>query len=206
MKVKVCGLRDNFKEVIEQVSPDYAGLIFYPRSPRYVRAEDQPEIAGLDTGKTRKIGVFVNATVREMLALTRNVGLHGIQLHGDEPPEVARQLQNEGLQVIKAFRVATKHDLSAVATYEKSCDFFLFDARGAAYGGNGLRFDWSLLETYHSEKPFFLSGGIAPGHARELLQFQHPACYGIDINSGFEVAPAHKSVTQINDFLSELNA
>lgn len=203
-QLKVCGLRDNFREVCTEIKPDFAGLIFYPPSSRYVGDKMEAEAVRSLSGKTQKIGVFVNATNQEIRARAADFGLDGVQLHGEETPEQAAALRQAGLLVIKAFRIGTRNDMEPTADYTESADFFLFDARGKDYGGNGIRFDWEILQTYAAKTPFFLSGGIGEEHAEALRDFTHPQCVGVDINSGFETAPAQKSVAAIARFRSRL--
>jgi len=84
------------------------------------------------------------------------------------------------------------------------CNFFLFDTKGHLPGGTGQKFNWQLLENYQGDVPFFLSGGIGPDDLEAIRNFNHPQLFGIDINSGFEIAPAMKDVEKIESFIIEL--
>lgn len=198
MIVKVCGMRqaDNIRDV-EALGVDLMGFIFYPRSPRY--AESMPEyLPGC-----RRVGVFVNAGVDDMLSAAAKWGLWAVQLHGSESPEVCAAMRSEGLTVIKAFGIGDGLP-GGLDDYHGCCDMFLFDTACKSHGGSGRQFDWDVLSRYHGATPFLLSGGIGPGSAAALSRFSHEKCVGIDVNSAFELSPGLKDVAKIGSFLEEL--
>lgn len=203
--VKVCGMRDeqNVREVIA-AGADWVGLIFYSRSPRLVseRSEFLRSRFVHEGRKIRKIGVFVDATLEEMMSIAETYQLDFLQLHGQESPDVCYALQKRGLGVIKVFSIAEAADLELTRAYEGSADYFLFDTRCEGYGGSGKQFDWSLLRAYEGGTPFLLSGGLRPDSLDKLKQFHHPRLAGIDLNSGFEYAPAHKNAEALHHFIS----
>ena len=124
-------------------------------------------------------------------------------MHGHESTAYCAQLK--GLKLIKAFNIATAKDFEQTKSYEKLVDYFLFDAKGKSVGGNGTKFEWSVLDNYHGPTPFILSGGIGPDDATSIRRFHHPRLAGIDLNSRFELAPSLKDVTALQKFLNELN-
>lgn len=200
MIIKVCGMREpgNIREA-EQAGVDWMGFICYPRSPRFVarRPAYLPRYV-------RRIGVFVNARQEEIMRRADELGLHGIQLHGSETPELCRHIQATGLQVIKAFAVSRTEGLACTEAYADCCDYFLFDTPSPSHGGSGRTFDWQLLDEYQGRVPFLLSGGLTPASLPGLLRFHHPRWAGIDLNSGFETAPAVKNCTVLSTFIHEL--
>ena len=195
MKIKVCGNMDlgQLKE-LNDLGIDYAGLIFYKYSPRYVLKK----LAGSDIKKLdltiEKVGVFVNASEEEISKQVEDFALDIVQLHGDETPSFCNRISDH-VKVIKAFRIAA-YDTNIdwlVKEYVDVCDFYMFDKGSAGlYGGTGEKFNWNLLEKSVIGKPFFLSGGIAPSDVQILKNFNHPFFYGIDINSKFEKEPGIK--------------
>ena len=203
MIVKVCGMRDgdNIREV-EQLSIDWMGFIFYPKSSRYVS-----EVPAYLPTKCKRIGVFVDASTDEIIKKIHDFSLDAIQFHGNESPEQISHLLSltSHLSIIKAFNIATAEDLKSTASYTGLADYFLFDTKGPSVGGNGEKFDWSVLDSYEGETPFLLSGGIGPDDAARVSSFHHPKCAGIDLNSKFESAPALKDVTTLSRFLNEIN-
>ncbi|QLH34428.1 MAG: hypothetical protein HWD62_00315 [Cyclobacteriaceae bacterium] len=80
----------------------------------------------------------------------------------------------------------------------------MFDTKGKYFGGNAIRFDWTLLQKYGGNVPFFLSGGISPSNIQDLENFSHQKFYALDINSGVEEQPAIKSVEKIKSVLQSL--
>ena len=200
--VKVCGMRDaeNIREV-EQLSIDWMGFIFWPKSSRYVSKRP----AYLPT-KCKRVGVFVDASIEEIMQKVQDYALDAIQLHGHESPDYIQALRVDGdrVAVIKAFNIATAADLEATKPYEGLADYFLFDTKGKSVGGNGEKFDWSVLEAYTGETPFLLSGGIGPDDAERVIAFHHPKCVGLDLNSKFEVAPALKDINKLREFIKEI--
>ena len=163
MKLKICGLKHhrNVRQLLT-LEPDYLGFIFYKKSPRYVgEAVDLDWVKNMP-GTARKVGVFVNEDVEKMKNTAEMLDLQVIQLHGEEPPEVCSFLKKAGLEVWKVFGVNEDFDFEKTKPYAADCDKFLFDTKGKNRGGNGVAFDWSLLEKYEGETPFVLSGGIGP--------------------------------------------
>ncbi|MFD2523565.1 phosphoribosylanthranilate isomerase [Emticicia soli] len=204
MKLKVCGMRDaeNLKELIE-LKPDFIGFILYDKSPRY--AGNQPDIDLILSipREIRKVGVFVNATVDYILQNVRKYGLNYVQLHGNETPDFCKSLRTKGVNIIKAFRLDESFIFSQLNNYKPHVDFFLFDAKGESYGGNGVTFDWSILKKYDNEKPYFLAGGISLDNLDELQNIT-PKPYVIDVNSKFEIEPGVKDIEKIAELITKL--
>jgi phosphoribosylanthranilate isomerase len=212
MKIKVCGNRDisQLKELDDSVAMgskiDYAGLIFYKQSPRYVLKD----LAGKDVRDLKlsieKVGVFVNATEEEIMRQVADFGLDIVQLHGDETPSFCQHISDQ-IKVIKAFRISD-HDTNIdwlVKEYDEVCDYYLFD-KGAPglYGGTGQKFKWDLLQNANIGKPFFLSGGIDISDASDLREIKHPFFHGVDINSRFETSPGIKDMDKVKNFVNDL--
>lgn len=198
--VKICGMK--FPENIRAVAalkPDFMGFIFYPKSPRYAEPLDSDTLNSLPSS-IKKIGVFVNEDIERILTLVFKYKLNGVQLHGTENVETCRKLKETGLIVIKAFPIAEAYNFKVISTYEEVCDYFLFDTKTDAYGGSGVKFDWSILDEYQGKTPFLLSGGIAPDDAEAILKIVHPKFAGIDLNSKFEVSPGLKNVELLREF------
>ena len=205
MNIKVCGITQ-FKQLqqLEALNIDYAGLIFYKESPRYVGNKitgKQIKDADFDI---KKVGVFVDPGYSELLDAIDEYGLDIVQLHGNETPELCEELSAE-VEVIKAFRIPDKSiDIDEmVADYDAVCDYYLFDTAGLkeSFGGTGQQFDWGILKKAKIEKPFFLSGGIGPDDATKVKAFNHPDFFAVDVNSKFELSPGLKDMASILKFL-----
>ena len=199
MIVKVCGMRDSENiRAIEQTKADLMGFIFHPKSPRFVASlpEYMPK-------KQKRVGIFVNASLEQILAKAQKFSLEYIQLHGDEPPAFCSELKNRGLKVIRAQRIANTDDIIRAESYNMA-DLMIFDTKTELYGGSGKKFNWQLLENYKGCVPFLLSGGIRSDTFEEIKAFFHPQFAGIDLNSGFEISPALKDVGKLNNFIEKI--
>lgn len=183
---------------IEQTKADLMGFIFLPKSPRFVASlpEYMPK-------KQKRVGVFVNASLEQILAKAQKFSLEYIQLHGDEPPAFCSELKNRGLKVIRAQRIANADDIIRAESYNMA-DLMIFDTKTELYGGSGKKFNWQLLENYKGCVPFLLSGGIRSDTFEEIKAFFHPQFAGIDLNSGFEIYPALKDVGKLNNFIEKI--
>jgi len=215
LSLKVCGMQNsgNMMQVAE-LQPDYMGLIFYEKSPRYFDGE-LPEIAP----EIKKAGVFVNATIQEITEKVQKYNLNAVQLHGEESAAFAKDLKKElqklGFtpEIIKVFSVGEQYDFQEIKPFEGIVDYFLFDTKGKLRGGNGTEFDWKLLEDYPSNTPFFLSGGIGPEHGRAIAELKSHfyrkgkpgLLYAVDVNSKFELKPGLKKLKELKDFKSQIN-
>lgn len=198
MMTKVCGMRDaqNIRDV-ESLGVDWIGMIFWPKSKRYVA-----EVPSYLPEHLKKVGVFVDSTLDDILQHISDYQLDIIQLHGQESPDFAKALKPH--TIIKAFNIEKADDLLQTEKYKGIADYFLFDTKGKMAGGNGQKFDWSVLTAYQGKTPFLLSGGIGPEDAESVKSFHHPRCIGIDLNSRFESEPGFKDINQLKTFINKL--
>jgi len=208
MRIKVCGMTQ--AEQVNQIAElgvTFAGMIFYSKSPRYVfkhmTTTDIRKITQIN-----KVGVFVNATVEEVLHMVDECRLHMVQLHGDESPKYCEKIADY-VSVVKAFRMSDNDSVDwMIRPYMEMCDMFMFDTMGAGYGGTGKKFDWSMLNNVEVGKPFFLSGGIELGDGEKLKEFSKEpvakALFAVDINSKFEVSPGVKDMDKVKQFCKEV--
>jgi phosphoribosylanthranilate isomerase len=206
--LKICGMKHNIAEVAK-LQPDYLGFIFYDKSPRFF---DLEEIPSLSLG-IKKVGVFVDATIAEILETFEKYNLDVIQLHGNETKEFVLTLNMylrlkfwDGYEVWKVFPVDDSFDFSKTRDFVKKVDAFLFDTKGDNHGGNGKTFNWEVLKNYKYETPFLLSGGIGleeVDELKELLKTDLPI-HAIDVNSKFEIEPGLKNIEDLKRFKNEL--
>ncbi len=200
MKIKVCGMKipQNIDR-LTKLDIDFIGFIFYEKSARYV-----DEVPCEIPKNIKKTGVFVNENIQKVIGISRENNLDYVQLHGNENIEYCKKLKEKNINIIKAFSTDENFDFRTTCRYQAFCDYFIFDTKGKNYGGNGLKFNWKLLENYKGETPFLLSGGILPEDAQAIKSFKHKMFVGIDINSGFEVKPAVKNISKIERFINEI--
>jgi phosphoribosylanthranilate isomerase len=195
-KIKICGLtREQDALYCAEKGADYLGFIFVPSTPRFI----EPERAAGITAKIREreqrprlVGVFRDASIDYMREIASLAGLDAVQLHGTETDEDIRAI---GLPAIKTFRVG---DTLPDTTSHPSAEWFLFDTFDERrIGGTGRRFDWSLLNVYPREKPFFVSGGLTPSSVAAAVSLVRPD--GIDISSGLEAEPGIKDLAKVDE-------
>ncbi len=221
MKVKVCGITLMSQlQQLDKLGVDFAGFIFYKKSPRYVLNNG---LTGTEVKnaklKTLKVGVFVNDSYEEVMKQVDTFGLDMVQLHGHETPYECSQIA-ASVPVVKAFRFSDSDQVEwMIKDYRNASDMFLFDtgilppkpeqAEGVHYGGTGRKFDWNALKGQNIGKPFFLSGGIEPSDAALVKQFRKDPVakelFAVDINSRFETEPGRKDMKKIQQFVNALN-
>lgn len=212
MRIKVCGMtRPEQVMQLDEMGVEFAGFIFYPKSPRYVFSHmSKEQLKKLKGQHINKVGVFVNTPAEEVLQMVDECGLYLVQLHGDESPRYCEKISNY-VTVVKAFRMREGENiLWRAKDYQDVCDMFLFDTEGAGYGGTGKKFNWNILKGENVRKPFFLSGGIQPEDDDLLKEFAKESVakdlFAIDINSKFEVAPGLKNMEKVKAFVDKLKA
>ncbi len=191
-------------QALLSLAPDYIGFIFFEKSSRYVGKDFSIANANLVPETTKKVGVFVNEDKEKVLALAQKYGLDFLQLHGDESPAYCMELQEAGLQVIKVFSVGESFDFERLVPYQNACAYFLFDTKGKQRGGNGIAFDWKILEQYSLNKPFFLSGGIDVENISALKELKLPQLKALDVNSKFELSPALKDISLLEKLILKI--
>ena len=199
MKIKICGMK-NPENIVEAAAllPDFMGFIFWKPSPRFFSG-NLPELPK----SIQKVGVFVDAKFTEIINKVQQYKLDFIQLHGNESPDFCESLQKENLKIIKAFSVGIAFDFTILKAYESVVDYFLFDTKGDAPGGNGQSFEWGILDNYNSPKPIFLSGGIGLESIENLQKLNIPI-FAVDVNSKFETSPGQKNIPFLQQFKNQL--
>ncbi len=215
IQVKICGLRsaEHLQAAID-AGADMLGLMFYEPSPRYI--EPHQARALLDTfaesvgalsearfnpfeptgwGGADLVGVFVNRDATYINEIAEQVGLHIVQLHGDEPPEFCQSITRP---IIKALRLRDMSDLGKVRAYQEATWRVLLDTPTPAWGGSGVIHDWSIASAAAQETPVLLAGGLTSENVVDAIQQVHP--WGVDVSSGVETNGT-KDVGKIREFI-----
>jgi len=195
---------DNLRKLVK-VNPDYIGFIFYEKSKRYIGDQISSEDLEQIPKNIKRVGVFVNEDLELVQYRAEQFGLDYVQLHGKEIQTYCARLFLKRIPIIKAFSIDESFDFRSVDAYTPFCSYFLFDTKGALHGGNGVKFDWTLLNNYDFMLPFFLSGGIKSGDAEIIKNLSLRMFYGVDINSQFETEPGVKDISKVQTFKSKLN-
>ena len=193
---------ENIREILD-TNPSYLGFIFYAASKRNYTEDTLPNLPK----SIRKVGVFVNEDIHTLLKKAKQFKLDVLQLHGDESVSYCKRVKAEGFKVFKVFGIKDQLPLVELQTYQNVVDAFLFDTKGKERGGNGVLFDWSVLEAYNLKVPIVLSGGIgidAVDAIKDLKKKNLPLM-AVDINSCFESAPGVKKYKEIKTFIKAIS-
>lgn len=199
LRIKICGICDPYQgQAIAQLGATSLGFICVPPSPRYITADRiQAVISGLPRG-IDAIGVFADATLKEIAQVLDQAPLTGIQLHGNETPDYCLKLRQiyPHLELIKALRVRSPETLALAQSYAPAVDTILLDAyHPQQLGGTGHAFDWQLLQTFKSPLPWLLAGGLTPQNVMAAINQVQPR--GIDLSSGVERSPGDKDLDKV---------
>ena len=202
--VKVCGMRDpkNAREV-SALGPDYLGFIAVPESPRYVALEKRDALLQAIPATTKTVGVFRDADIEEIEAVTRRYRLSAVQLHGNEDSAYISECKRliPSCQIFKAISVGESG--SELVSPPKGADLYIFDGFNP---GSGESFNWNHLAKYRGDTPFFLAGGIGPLSidSVKLLAHKYTMLFGVDVNSKVELAPGIKSPELVRDVMRKV--
>lgn len=201
-----------FSENIQEIAllePDFLGFIFYENS---VRNYTENTIVSIPNS-INKVGVFVNERPEKIIKTIQKYDLNIIQLHGKETESYCLELINQlnhnqlNTKIIKSFSVDDCFVFQTLNDYQM-VDYFLFDTKGKLPGGNGTKFNWKVLDKYHLEKPYFLSGGIGLDDVKSIKEFiKTPAskyCFALDVNSQFEIEAGLKNNEKLQKFKTQL--
>ena len=211
MRIKVCGMTQlDQVNALDEMGVDFAGFIFYSKSPRYIGNKIEPDQLRRLKLKIAKVGVFVNMAYEELMRTVEDYRLDMVQLHGDESPRFCEQVANY-VAVIKAFRLSDNDPIDwMVRPYQEGSDMFMFDTLGSGYGGTGKKFDWTVLKNSSIDKLFYLSGGIETGDEEKLNLFAKEDAarklFAVDINSKFESSVGVKDLSKVKTFIDRLNS
>jgi phosphoribosylanthranilate isomerase len=211
-KVKICGLKtDAALECALEHGADFVGLVFYPRSPRYVSPVAAAGLARRALGKAKTVALLVDPDDALLEQIVDVVAPDMIQLHGHESVDRIREVRDRwSRSVIKAIAVESAEDVRRAASFQPAADILLFDAKppggqsNALPGGNGLPFDWDLLDVSAVPRPFMLSGGLTVDNVAAAIATARPDM--VDVSSGVERAPGEKDLVLIRRFLTAAKA
>src|SRR2546421_3128267 len=199
VQVKICGLSTTDQILTARdAGIDLLGLMFYEQSSRYIQPQAAKEI--LKTYEDGQIspdtvGIFVNKEADYINDVVEQVGLHLVQLHGNESPEFCTCIHRP---VIKALRLNEKSDPNLTEEYNHTTWRILLDTPTDRWGGTGETHDWVLARSIAQQTPIFLAGGLTPENVGEAIQHVHP--WGVDVSSGVETN-GKKDVKKIQAFV-----
>lgn len=204
--VKICGINSAAAaEAVLRAGAEFAGLNFFPRTPRHVPLDQAVMLAEQMRGRLKLVALVVDEDDATLARIAESVRPDFFQLHGKESAVRTADVRNRlRIPVIKVLPVAEKDDLSRIADYEPVADMLMFDAKAPQNadrpGGHGAAFDWQMLKGITPRRPWFLAGGLTPQNVgRAIVVSGAPM---VDVSSGVESAPGVKSESLISDFVA----
>lgn len=211
IQVKICGLKERAHvETAAKAGAAYVGFVLFEKSPRHIGIEQMRELALSVPVGVAKVALVVNPNNETLDMLTSRVAVDLLQLHGKETPERVTEIkQRYGLPVMKAVGVSDASDLPQLDVYQQVADQILVDAKapqGADLpGGNGLAFDWRLLQgRKYWQRPWMLAGGLTPDNVAEAIRLT--GANQVDVSSGVETTPGVKDKELIKAFIDAARA
>ena len=206
MIIKICGIKNRDTLMCcENNNIGFFGMIFYTKSPRNISIENANKLLKISEKlNINGVGVFVNKEIDKLKEIIEHTNLKYVQLHGSEDELYIKNIKKLGVRIIKSISISIKDDLNKIKDY-KSADYFLFDykpKKNDLPGGNSKSFDWKILKSLKTDKPWFLSGGVNINNIQQILNDINP--YGIDLSSGVEKELGIKDNHIINNFIRKV--
>jgi phosphoribosylanthranilate isomerase len=210
-RVKICGItRPEDAQTASEAGADAVGIIFHRSARRFVEAAQARIIAQAAGPFVTVVGVFVDASLRQIVRTARQVGLGTVQLNGDEPPELVARLAEQGLRAIKALRV--DQDLPRQIERWRQADplpsGLVLETGGTSLpGGSGVANDWQAIRRHQQAglfdglPPLILAGGLRPENVARVVRELRP--WAVDVSSGVEETTGVKSARLIAEFIQQ---
>lgn len=198
--IKVCGIT-NVEDALLAVKlgANALGFIFDRNSPRFVTAEQAGAIIAVLPPFITTVGVFVNLSFAEVMAILNQAPLQVLQFHGDETEADCKQYRKP---YVKAFRIKADSNIIEFIDQYPSASAFLLDTYSAQqYGGTGVAFNWQQIPK-NCTKPIILAGGLTSANVAQAIQEVKP--YAVDVNSGVEIQPGRKDPDKLIAFFNEV--
>lgn len=206
IRVKICGLKQpEHVAAAAEAGAAYVGFVFFEKSPRHVGIDQARGLAIEVPVGVAKVALTVNADDGFLDRLMKRVPIDVLQLHGRESPERVAELRTRfGLPVMKAVGIAQAADLEKIEIYGAVADQLLIDAKppkdAVLPGGNGLAFDWRLVNRKFWPRPWMLAGGLTADNVAQAVKMT--GARQVDVSSGVESAPGVKDVAMIRAFVA----
>lgn len=202
-QVKICGLT-RLEEALQcaALGANAIGCVFYPKSPRNISRQQAKEISLALPPEVKTVGVFVNETFSDIMHKVEYCGLKGVQLHGQESPELVDRLRQENIMVIKALFAEGDPSLEEVSNYNAAA-YLVECGRGKLPGGNASIWNWAKAKIIAKKYPLILAGGLAPENVLQAITASTPDA--VDVSSGVEASPGQKDLNKVAAFMKAVS-
>jgi phosphoribosylanthranilate isomerase len=202
-EIKICGLTQIDEAVgCAEAGADAIGLVFYPPSPRHLTVAQAREISRALPEHTARVGVFVNASLSEILEMTDTCRLTAVQLHGQESPDLVSDLNHRGIPVVKGLFMHKAPFISEASRYPAAA-FLVECGTGRLPGGNALTWNWADVKPFGETHPLILAGGLSPETIEEAVAAACPDA--VDVSSGVESSPGRKDLHKVHALIQRLS-
>lgn len=205
-EIKICGL--STPETIDaavDAGATHVGLVHYEPSPRHVSLEDATKLRRRVPTGIKVVLLTVKMQPAELETAYRAVMPDVIQFHGSETAQWMEMVRNIlKVETWRAIGLHEKATLDRAQQFVGKVDRMLFDAPApkkdatALPGGNGISFQWDLLDGYEHPMPWALAGGLTPDNVVEAIE--RTGAPLVDASSGLESAPGVKDIALIRAF------
>lgn len=203
-QVKICGLtRPHEAAQCVSLGADAVGVVFYPKSPRHVTADQARAVVAALPETVAAVGVFVNASFSYIMTRVERCGLSMAQLHGRESVRLAARLKAEGVGVIKALFINGRPGFDNAPEFD--VDGYLVEcAKGPLPGGNAMAWDWGAARDFGNRLPLVLAGGLSPDNVADAIGSALPAA--VDVSSGVEASPGRKDPDRVTRLIAAVRS
>lgn len=199
-RVKVCGItrtEDALHAAAEGV--DAIGLVFYPKSPRFISASQAAVICRHLPAFVTSVALFKDADAETVQQVLEQVPVDLLQFHGSESADFCRQF---GRPYIKALGMAGESVVpKRVDAYHDARGLLLDGHAPGAAGGSGESFEWSLIPA-DVDYPLILAGGLDAANVAEAIRTVRP--YAVDVSSGVESGKGIKDAALVTAFMNKV--
>lgn len=205
-RVKICGLTTpEDAAAAMEFGADALGFNFFPGSKRYLPEPDRGWIATLPAG-IAKVGVLVNPSWAEAVAVAELPEITALQLHGKETADFCQRLAEQGIRFAKAVPVTVPDSIMNLPSFFTRT--VLLDSGGAGeFGGSGQTFSWQIAREFVETNPHLrviLAGGLTPENVAEAVATVRP--FGVDVTSGVESSVGRKDYGRLRAFIAAARA
>lgn len=194
--LKICGIttRETARFCAE-AGVGALGAVFFKKSPRYVTAKQARAMFEALPTHLARVGVFVNTSAEEMIAIAREAALDTVQMHGTESQADIDEVEGAGFRVVKVLVATGENLLKAARALPASVGILVECGQGILPGGNGAAWRWEDAAPLADLRPFALAGGLTPQNFLKAARVSRATAW--DVSSGVETAPGIKGHDRI---------
>lgn len=203
--IKICGLANPYEaKECQKLGAHAIGIVFFKKSPRNISLEDAKEICSALSDKIITTGVFVDETYDFIMKTVSVCKLKAVQLHGNESPDLVKDIADHGIKVIKALFEKKEPLLDKLKLYEHAWACLVEKGHEDLPGGTAQKWDWSLDTAISSNQKIIIAGGLEPCDVSKAIAIS--GAFGVDVSSGVESSPGTKDLYKVKEFIQEVKA